>query len=245
MYEENKSNINWFKIGLRIIIILLVLVLTIKLISLVVENRANVKQENLMTEKIKELETVGKEYLKDSLPTNSGESITVTLQELIDKKLIEEIKNTNNEICNTKETFVKITRLDNEYQIKTNLVCENYSDYINSFEKIENKEIPVTTTTTAKKVTTTKKTTTTKKKTTTTTKVTTTVPTKKTYVVSFNSNGGNIIESQIIEENKLISKPIPVREGYKFVGWYYYGQEFNFSTKVYQNYVLTAKWVKE
>lgn len=69
---------------------------------------------------------------------------------------------------------------------------------------------------------------------------------KETYIISFNSNGGNKIESQLVVEGEKIIKPEdPIREGYVFVGWYYGGKEFDFNTIIQRDYSLIAKWEEE
>lgn len=68
------------------------------------------------------------------------------------------------------------------------------------------------------------------------------------YTASFESNGGTSISNQSIKEGGTITKPTnPTKEGYTFVGWYYNGSAYNFSSKVTSNITLIAKWeeVKE
>ena len=66
-----------------------------------------------------------------------------------------------------------------------------------------------------------------------------------TYNVSFETNGGTKVSSQIINEGKLVQKPIdPTKEGYIFIEWTYKGKTYDFSLEVTSNLVLTAKWEK-
>ncbi len=68
----------------------------------------------------------------------------------------------------------------------------------------------------------------------------------KTYKVTFNSNGGSYVASQTVDEGNYVSRPSnPTRSGYRFLGWYYNNSEFNFNTRIYQDYTLVAKWEKE
>lgn len=68
---------------------------------------------------------------------------------------------------------------------------------------------------------------------------------KVTYVVNFNTDGGNSISNQIINKDGTIIKPQdPVRDGYKFLGWYSNNVLFDFSTPVTTNLELVAKWEK-
>lgn len=129
--------------------------------------------------------------------------------------------------CDYKDSIIKVTRLDSEYQIKIVLNCNNETNYLNSFVPLENKKEIVITTTKKATITTKKK------------KKTTTSVIK--YRVSFNTNGGNYIEDMYVLENEKIDV-VPVREGYTFVGWYYNNELFE--GKIDRNYVLVAKWVK-
>lgn len=65
------------------------------------------------------------------------------------------------------------------------------------------------------------------------------------YKITFETNGGNTISSVMVEENGKIVKPEdPTREGYKFVGWYYNDELFDFNTKVNKDIELEARWEK-
>ncbi|MBE6151738.1 MAG: hypothetical protein E7165_00270 [Firmicutes bacterium] len=65
------------------------------------------------------------------------------------------------------------------------------------------------------------------------------------WVVTFNSNGGNKIESLNVEDGKtIIDIPRPKKSGYKFIGWYNGKTKFNFKTTITGNITLTAKWEK-
>lgn len=71
------------------------------------------------------------------------------------------------------------------------------------------------------------------------------IPVGNKYTVIFNTDGGNNISSQQIEENKTVSKPInPTKEGYKFVEWTLDGTVYDFTAKVTRNIILVAKWEK-
>ena len=65
------------------------------------------------------------------------------------------------------------------------------------------------------------------------------------YTVKFETDGGNKVPSVTVEENKTIVKPAdPIKEGYKFLGWYNGKNKFDFATKITKNITLTAKWEK-
>lgn len=65
----------------------------------------------------------------------------------------------------------------------------------------------------------------------------------KTFVVSFDSMGGTVVNSVKVKENDKISKPSnPVREGFLFAGWYLNDELFDFNTEITESIVLEAKW---
>lgn len=69
---------------------------------------------------------------------------------------------------------------------------------------------------------------------------------KDGYKVTFNSNGGSIVESVTTGFKKTVLKPEdPMRVGYHFMGWYLDGEKFNFSSKIEENITLTAVWEEE
>ena len=67
----------------------------------------------------------------------------------------------------------------------------------------------------------------------------------KVFTVTFDSNGGNSVASQKIGQDGYVSQPLdPFREGYEFIGWFYNGDVFDFSSKVMNDMVLVAGWKK-
>ena len=66
----------------------------------------------------------------------------------------------------------------------------------------------------------------------------------KEYTVTFDTNGGTIIESVKVKKGGKIAKPSdPIKEGYKFNGWYFNDEEWSFTENVVTNDIeLTSKW---
>ena len=62
------------------------------------------------------------------------------------------------------------------------------------------------------------------------------------YTVTFQSEGGSEVASQI-RANAPAARPAdPTKEGHTFIGWYNGESEWNFETPVTENLTLTAKW---
>ena len=69
-------------------------------------------------------------YTTERMPSKVGKSSKMTLQEMIDKKLIIPFVDKDGNACNTKKSYVKVTKLDNEYELKVSLTCGKETDYI-------------------------------------------------------------------------------------------------------------------
>ena len=69
------------------------------------------------------------------------------------------------------------------------------------------------------------------------------------HIVTFESNGGTVVEDVKVEHGKTVTKPsVPVRNNYDFAGWYSdegLSQKYDFSTPVTTNVTLYAKWEEE
>lgn len=67
----------------------------------------------------------------------------------------------------------------------------------------------------------------------------------KTYIVKFNTDSESIINDLKVKKNDKVTKPSdPVKNGYKFLGWYLNGKIYNFDKKITKNITLVAKWEK-
>ena len=65
-----------------------------------------------------------------------------------------------------------------------------------------------------------------------------------TYQVTFDSNGGTLIEKQTINKGEKVSRPEdPKREGYFFMEWQLDGKAYDFNSEVIKDIVLVAKWM--
>ena len=69
------------------------------------------------------------------------------------------------------------------------------------------------------------------------------VVTADKYIVTFNTNGGNVIEEIEVKPGEYIKKPKdPEKEGYTFIEWQLNGRRFNFNNPIKENITLKAKW---
>ena len=73
-------------------------------------------------------------YTTERMSKEDGKSTKMTLQEMIDDKLIIPFVDKDNKPCDTKKSYVKVTKNKNEYDLKVSLTCGKESNYI--IEKI-------------------------------------------------------------------------------------------------------------
>lgn len=69
-------------------------------------------------------------YTDERLPKEVGDSDQMTLSDMIGKKLIVALIDKNNKACDVDKSYVKITKLDEEYILKVNLKDSEKEDYI-------------------------------------------------------------------------------------------------------------------
>ncbi len=63
------------------------------------------------------------------------------------------------------------------------------------------------------------------------------------YTITFDSNGGSVVEAQNVECDTKAEKPAdPTKEGYRFKVWTLNGTEFDFNTLITENITLVAEW---
>lgn len=146
MYEENK------KLTLRDIIIQLALVILFVLILIwlfptkgyldknyatneEVKNQINEQLSalygKLFADNMDSMKVAAQTYFTTPrLPKNVGDSVTLTLQDMLDKKMVLPFKDSNNQSCDATKSYVQLTKMDEEYQMKVQLSCTDYSDYI-------------------------------------------------------------------------------------------------------------------
>lgn len=69
-------------------------------------------------------------YTTSRLPKNVGDSVSITLEEMLDKKMLLDFTDSNGKECDITNSYVKVTKMDDEYEMKVQLSCSDYSDYV-------------------------------------------------------------------------------------------------------------------
>lgn len=239
MYEESKKKkFNWKGLIIKLIIIFALLFIILWLFPIGKNKKDNYSEA--FKNNVQTLKDVGSKFFttSDNLPKKEGDSVKVSLSELIKDKKIDELK-VKNKSCDKEMSYIKAIKKKKGYELETTLVCQDESNtsytYLGCLDNCEEEKPTTTTTTTTIKVKTTKRLT--------TTSTTTTTTTRTKYAVIFNKNMGSDVHTIYIEKGKKANKPIdPVRYGYTFKGWYLNDSLYNFEQEVNSNLVLIAKW---
>ena len=69
-------------------------------------------------------------FTTDKLPKNVGDSVTLTLQEMLDKHLLLPFTDKNGKSCDNTASYVTLTKLNDSYEMKVNLKCGEEEAYI-------------------------------------------------------------------------------------------------------------------
>lgn len=125
---ESERRISWLSLFIRIIIIFVFALIVIWLVSKIISKN---KLSEAFTSNINNMEKVSVEYFKGvDLPLEKGQSIKITLGEMIEKKLIVSTNSDGKASCDTKNSYSKITRKSKNYIVETTLKCGDEKDTI-------------------------------------------------------------------------------------------------------------------
>ena len=119
--ENDERRISWLSLFIKIVIAFAFILIIVWLVSKLINRN---KLSDTFKNNINNMETVAVKYFKDiDLPTKQGESIKITLGEMIEKELIVSAQTSEGEKCNTKTSYSKVTRKKDNYEVETRLEC--------------------------------------------------------------------------------------------------------------------------
>ena len=88
--------------------------------------KAQIFNANLQTMKVAAITY----YTEERLPENVGDIKTLTLQQMLDLKLLIPFVDKNGDACDVKASYVSLEKMDTEYLLKVNLKCGDVENYI-------------------------------------------------------------------------------------------------------------------
>ena len=147
MYDERKNKFSFKNFFLTILIILLFIFLMLWLFP--TRSDFNKLKNNNVTDQVYDLNRLSVLYdeifknnvarmkeaaigyfTNERLPQKLRESKKLTLQEMYDLHLVLKMNDKNGNPCDTKKSYVEITKYTEEYRLKVNLSCGTDEDYI-------------------------------------------------------------------------------------------------------------------
>ena len=227
MYEERKT-----KFSLRDIILqLLLMVLFIFIMVWLFPTKNYLKDQNVVendaiyVDYMNSMSEAAKDYFTTkTVPSKVGDTVKLTLGEMLEKKLILAIG--GNASCSLEKSYIEVTKMDDDYQLRVELSCDKFSDYVvitlgcKDFCNLTCTQTTVTPEPTKPTQQSTKK-----------------------YTVTFDSKGGTSVASQKVESGKKATKPTnPTKDGYTFVEWTLNEKAYDFNTAVTKDITLVAVW---
>ena len=147
MYEERRSTFTIRDIIIQLFMVILFILIMIWLFptkSYLSENfvgkdelQSEISEQlqalygRLFADNLESMRDAAQGYFTNArLPQKIGDSVTLTLEEMLEKKLVLSFKDSNNETCDVNKSYVKVTKMNDEYQMKVQLSCSDYEDYI-------------------------------------------------------------------------------------------------------------------
>ena len=126
-----ENNENRFIVRDVIIKVLLVLLFVFLLIWLFPMPNLNPVYNRIFGENIKTMSEAAKGYFTlERLPKKVGDKVTLTLEEMLENKMILPFVDSDNKACDSKKSYVEVIRMENEFLFKTTLSCPSKTDYI-------------------------------------------------------------------------------------------------------------------
>ena len=130
-YDDNniKLKLDWKSLILKLVLIILVVLLIIWVFPM---PKLDSFYNKVYNDNLNTMKEVSENYFtNDKLPGNTGDSVTLKLQDMLDKKLITNFTDKNNNQCSATNSYAQVTKTDNSnYVLKVQLSCDDKTDYI-------------------------------------------------------------------------------------------------------------------
>ncbi len=144
MYDDKKQTFSIKDIILQLLFIILLVFVLIWLFPTKgylekkldgIENGVGEKLKplyvRLFTDNILTMKDAAKSYFtNERLPQYVGDKVTMTLQEMYDESLLLELIDSNGNACDANKSYVEVTKVENEYELKISLNCSDKEAYV-------------------------------------------------------------------------------------------------------------------
>jgi len=146
MYTESRNNFSIRSVILQFLFVALLVFILIWLFPTktdmkkatsssdnkkVVETDLSVIKDRIFNENLTAMKEAAQSYFTtERLPLKEGDTVKLTLKEMLDKKIILPFTDKDGKQCDTKASYVSVTKKGNEYIMKVNLKCGSEENYL-------------------------------------------------------------------------------------------------------------------
>ncbi len=131
--KEKNSNSNFIRdLLVKLLLIVIFIFLLMKLIPM---PNLTAYYDSVFSNNLNSMKDAAKSYYTvERMPSETGKSSKMTLQEMLDQNLLLPFTDKDGNACDTKKSYVKVTKGDTEYELKVSLTCDGETKYV--IEKI-------------------------------------------------------------------------------------------------------------
>ena len=131
--KEKNSNSNFIRdLLVKLLLIVIFVFLLMKLIPM---PNLTAYYDSVFSNNLNSMKDAAKSYYTvERMPSETGKSSKMTLQEMLDQNLLLPFTDKDGNACDTKKSYVKVTKGDTEYELKVSLTCDGETKYV--IEKI-------------------------------------------------------------------------------------------------------------
>lgn len=144
MYEDRRETFTVKDVFLQLLFIVLLVFILIWLfptkgylerkldgIESSIDGKLQPLYTRLFTDNIITMKDAAKSYFTNPrLPQNVGDTAKLTLSDMYEKGLLLDLVDSNNKSCDATKSYVEVTKMDEEYQMKVTLSCSDKEAYI-------------------------------------------------------------------------------------------------------------------
>lgn len=137
MYQERQSGFVFKNILLKIILIVIIILVVVglfptkKYVENLIDQKQGTNENTILNSNLQIMKNAALSYYNgERLPEKSE---TLSLKQMLDKNLLVDLKDSNNKTCNTKKSYVKVTKNEKDYKLITSLRCGKKTNKIVSY----------------------------------------------------------------------------------------------------------------
>ena len=132
MYSNNKKGFSILDLLVKIIFAALLIFIIVWLFQKKMPKiDLNPLYSNMYRENLSYMQDAGENYFTDDkMPTEIGETIRISLEEMEKKNLIIPFVDKEGKSCDVKNSYVSVTKLEEGYELRTNLICGKESNFV-------------------------------------------------------------------------------------------------------------------